>query len=294
MSDDAAPADMRNVGHAHSGKRTSPPPRVVSDGALVVVHPRRRPQDALWTAVNAIARVHHVRSAQRAGRRRLRAGGGDGRTWTRMPSPTPPGQVVALFAVSAVSATDVWAVGRDLTATTGKTLVLHWDGRAWTQVSSPSPGATDNQLLGVHMTTATDGWAVGLTTNSLAQDLTLVLHWDGAAWTQVSSPSFGLSNGGSQLTAVSALAGSDAWASGLVFTNGGGEGTLLLHWDGASWTRVAAPSPSPGGATGGSFLDGVHMTATADVWSAGGTFFDSTGREQTLLLHWNGKTWTRF
>jgi len=218
----------------------------------------------------------------------------DGRAWTRIPSPTPPGQVVALFAVSAVSATDVWAVGRDLTATTGKTLVLHWDGRAWTQVSSPSPGATDNQLLGVHMTSATDGWAVGLTTNSLAQDLTLVLHWDGTAWTQVSSPSFGLSNGGSQLTAVSALTGSDAWASGLVFTNGGGEGTLLLHWDGASWTRVAAPSPSPGGATGGSFLDGVHMTATADVWSAGGTFFDSTGREQTLLLHWDGKTWTRF
>jgi len=110
----------------------------------------------------------------------------------------------------------------------------------------------------------------------------------------VPSPSFGLSNGGSQLAAVSALTGSDAWASGLVFTNGGGEGTLLLHWNGMAWTRVAAPSPSPGGATGGSFLNGVAMVATADVWSAGGTFFDSTGREQTLLLHWNGMAWTRF
>jgi len=63
--------------------------------------------------------------------------------------------------------------------------------------------------------------------------------------------SFGVSNGGSQLGAVSALTGSDAWASGLVFTNGGGEGTLLLHWNGTAWTRVPAPSPSPGGATGG-------------------------------------------
>jgi hypothetical protein len=36
------------------------------------------------------------------------------------------------------------------------------------------------------------------------------------------------------------------------------------------------------------------MVATGDVWSAGGTLFDSTGKEQTLLLHWNGMTWMRF
>jgi len=157
-------------------------------------------------------------------------------------------------------------------------------------VSSPSPGS-DNQLFGVHMTSATDGWAVGLETNSVGQDLTLVLHWDGTSWTQVSSPSPG--NGG-QLTAVSALTGSDAWASGLTFTDAGGEGTLLLHWNGTSWTQVPAPSPSPGGSTGGSFLTGAAMVATADVWSAGGTFFASTGKERTLLLHWNGTSWTRF
>jgi hypothetical protein len=167
----------------------------------------------------------------------------DGSKWTRVPSPTPPGQIVALFSVSAVSATDVWAVGRDLTAKLGKTLVLHWDGKAWTQVPSPTPG---------------------------------------------------LRNGGGLLTGVSALTGSDAWASGLYNTNSGGEGTLLLHWDGSKWTRVPSPTPRPGGSTGGSFLNGVDMVATGDVWSAGGTLFDSTGRERTLLLHWNGMTWTRF
>jgi hypothetical protein len=218
----------------------------------------------------------------------------DGRTWTHVPSPTPPGQVIALFAVSAVSATDVWAVGRDLTKTIGKALVLHWNGTAWTQVPSPDPGVSDNQLFGVHMTSATDGWAVGLADNGAGGALTLVLHWNGTAWTQAPSPTFGLANGGSVLTAVSGLTGSDAWASGFVFTNGGGEGILLLHWNGTSWTRAPSPSPSPGGPTGGSFLNGVDMAATADVWSAGGTFFDGTGRERTLLLHWNGTTWTRF
>jgi hypothetical protein len=216
----------------------------------------------------------------------------DGSRWTRVPSPTPPGQIVALFAVSAVSANDVWAVGRDLTSTVGKTLVLHWDGTAWTQVPSPSPGA-DNQLAGVHMTSATDGWAVGWESTSLGGNLTLVLHWNGTAWTQVPSPTFGLRNGGSQLMAVSALTGSDAWASGLFNPKGAVEGTLLLHWNGTAWTRVTAPSPSPGGATGGSGLTGVDMVASADVWSAGLTF-DGTGKERTLLLHWNGTTWTRF
>jgi hypothetical protein len=93
--------------------------------------------------------------------------------------------------------------------------------------------------------------------------------------------------------AVSALTGSDAWASGLFSPKGAVEGTLLLHWNGTAWTRVPAPSPSPGGPTGGSGLTGIDMVATADVWSAGLTF-DSTGKEQTLLLHWNGTTWTRF
>ena len=218
----------------------------------------------------------------------------DGKKWTRVPSPTPPGQVVALFSVSAVSATDVWAVGRDLTSKIGKTLVLHWDGKAWTQVLTPNPGVSDNQLYAVHMTSVTDGWAVGFNDNSQGADVTLVLHWDGKAWTQVPSPTPGLRNGGGLLTGVSALSGSDAWASGLYNTNSGGEGTLLLHWDGKKWTRVPSPTPKPGGGAGGSFLNGVAMVATADVWSAGGTIFGNTGKERTLLLHWNGATWTRF
>ena len=121
-----------------------------------------------------------------------------------------------------------------------------------------------------------------------------MLHWDGTAWTQVPSPTPGLRNGGGLLTGVSALTGSDAWASGFYNTNSGGEGTLLLHWNGTSWTRVPSPTPRPGGSTGGSFLNGVDMVATGDVWSAGGTLFDSTGKERTLLLHWNGVAWTRF
>jgi hypothetical protein len=215
----------------------------------------------------------------------------NGKKWARVLTPSPG--ISDLSGISAVSATDIWAVGSGGTTTRETTLVLHWDGRTWTHVPSPTPPGQVIALFAVSAVSATDVWAVG-------RDLTktigkaLVLHWNGTAWTQAPSPTFGLANGGSVLTAVSGLTGSDAWASGFVFTNGGGEGTLLLHWNGTSWTRAPSPSPSPGGPTGGSFLNGVDMAATADVWSAGGTFFDGTGRERTLLLHWNGTTWTRF
>ena len=97
------------------------------------------------------------------------------------------------------------------------------------------------------------------------------------------------------LNGVDMVATGDVWsAGGTLFDSTGKERTLLLHWNGTSWTRVPSPSPSPGGPAGGSFLNGVDMVATSDVWSAGGTVFDSTGNERTLLLHWNGMAWTRF
>jgi len=215
----------------------------------------------------------------------------NGAKWARVA--TPSAGIAGLSGVSAVSANDIWAVGSGGTTTRETTLVLHWDGRKWTRVPSPTPPGQVVALFSVSAVSATDVWAVG---RDLTAKLgkTLVLHWDGKAWTQVPSPTPGLRNGGGLLTGVSALTGSDAWASGFYNTNSGGEGTLLLHWNGTSWTRVPSPTPRPGGSTGGSFLNGVDMVATGDVWSAGGTIFDSTGKERTLVLHWNGMTWTRF
>jgi hypothetical protein len=50
------------------------------------------------------------------------------------------------------------------------------------------------------------------------------------------------------------------------------------------------PSPSPGPL--GSFLDAVTATSANNVWAVGD--YETSGPIiHTLILHWNGKAWTR-
>ena len=70
----------------------------------------------------------------------------NGSKWTRIKSPSlpgGPGQGSFLYAVSADSPSDAWAVGQwshGTTTVTNQALVLHWDGTSWTHVVARSPG----------------------------------------------------------------------------------------------------------------------------------------------------------
>jgi photosystem II stability/assembly factor-like uncharacterized protein len=95
----------------------------------------------------------------------------DGTTWSTVPTPNPwpecqdgdilwSGQV--LTAVSALSATDVWAVGSGCYS--ASTIVEHWNGSAWSLM--PAPRDTDGfdsmaALYGVVAISPSNGWAVG-------------------------------------------------------------------------------------------------------------------------------------
>lgn len=96
------------------------------------------------------------------------------------------------------------------------------------------------------------------------------------------TPSIGSS---SSLRAVSADSPSDAWAVGSRYT-GTENKTLVVHWDGTSWTRV--PSPSPG-KTAGSILTGVSADSSTDAWAVGGY----GELDRPLVLHWDGTNWTK-
>ena len=75
-----------------------------------------------------------------------------------VPTPNLPGggaggQNNDLFAVSASSPSDIWAVGQT---------VIHFDGATWTEFSAPHMnGGFANQLDGVADISPTDAWAVG-------------------------------------------------------------------------------------------------------------------------------------
>ena len=208
----------------------------------------------------------------------------DGTRWKQVPSPNP-GAFNRLYSVRAVSASDAWAVGFFSNGTGDKTLVLHWDGTHWKQVPSPDPGSTgsDNDLFSVAATSHSDAWAVGEVFTS-SKITTLIVHWDGTSWKQTPSPNPGHSN---ELFGIAATSGSNAWAVGDA-TNGTADQTLALHWNGRQWTQAA--SPDQGGSTNNNVLVAVSATTTRNAWAVG--YFANGTANSTLILHWNGTTWT--
>src|SRR6266581_2171944 len=97
-----------------------------------------------------------------------------------------------LMAVSGTQATGLWAVGDQLSPTGLKPLVLRYDttlqSPSWVSVSGaggvPSPGQVDTVLTGVDVRSPGDVWAAGTYYNpSLLMYQTLVVHFDGTAWT---------------------------------------------------------------------------------------------------------------
>jgi hypothetical protein len=75
--------------------------------------------------------------------------------------------------------------------------------------------------------------------------------------------------------------GTDGAFGGWAVGGTGSGNTLILHWNGATWTRV----PGPAAAVSGS-LSAVAATSPASAWAVG-----STRSGKTLILRWNGTTW---
>ena len=225
-------------------------------------------------------------------------------------SPTDPNPGIRNFltGVKALSPTDVWAVGYYCAANcagnsqTDQTLIEHWDGTAWTQVASPDPSGWLDRLFAVTATSATDVWAVGyycaancLSANEVER--TLVLHWNGTSWSQVTSPN----PFSDELTAVTATSATDAWAVGYYCTAGclaagGTQGTLIEQWNGTAWSSVRSPNPGPKGNTE-NILSGAGATGTGDAWAVGSyctsQCLTPSQTFRNLIEHWNGTAWSK-
>lgn len=95
----------------------------------------------------------------------------NGTSWQAIDGPQV-GAGSLFSAVTAASATDVWAVGSNGGGSAFfQTLIEHWNGSSWKVVPSPSPGSFSSQLLGVEAISTTDIWAVGY-----ADSNTLIEH----------------------------------------------------------------------------------------------------------------------
>ena len=66
----------------------------------------------------------------------------DGSAWSVVASPNQGTSSNYLYGVTAISASNVWAVG-SYNGSVVQTLVEHWNGSAWSVVSSPNIGTVD-------------------------------------------------------------------------------------------------------------------------------------------------------
>src|SRR5262249_41041843 len=87
----------------------------------------------------------------------------DGVSWSLVSSPTIP-EGGRLQAVTAISSTDIWAVGNRLNGvfpTVG--LAEHWDGLSWSVVPMAPPNTSGllQEIRAVSAVSSTDVWAVG-------------------------------------------------------------------------------------------------------------------------------------
>jgi hypothetical protein len=152
----------------------------------------------------------------------------NGVEWNVVPSPNTNAQATILRSISAMSPTDVWAVGASTNPT--PPIVLHWDGTQWNVVPGPSVGTDYTEFWGVQALSSTDVWAVGdYSVNHVENGL--VSHWDGTSWrTSASVPN-------SQVAAITAIPGGTLWSTGQMSSQ-----TLTMRYNSACATSTPTPT----------------------------------------------------
>ena len=205
--------------------------------------------------------------------------------WSDVPFPGRTTAGVALDAIAAAPGVNPWV------AVDGPNVpvLLHWTGSRWASQAAP-PGDTGLTALTVH--SATDVWAAGYAPDpaNAYEWLVAVSHWNGSAWTTLSTA------GTDQWDVASIVAAGphDVWISGGVwpFPPFLGElpGPLLAHWNGRSWTQASLPLTL-------AFLPSLTAAPSGQpAWASAEPYLLPAGvtvpRGSAVFLHYNGSAWT--
>lgn len=204
------------------------------------------------------------------------------------PNTTNPGMTKSLSAISADSATDVWAVGEYTIVYTPTGIryepySLHWNGSTWSVVAMPPVPGTDGQLVyqfnAIDAISPTNVWAVGDSGDDVgvggSPTATLIEHYNGTSWSVVSSPAGGTTP---YLNGVAAESSTDVWAVGYTAPSGStGAQTLTMNWNGTAWSTVSSPDVGSS-----SLLVGVSSTPGGPIWAAG--YSGTSGAFNPLMI----------
>jgi hypothetical protein len=172
-----------------------------------------------------------------------------------------------LHGITAISPTDIWAVGQfDQGGTSPKSqLLMHFDGVSWS-LSHPAqiaPGESNAFPVAVTANSSTDVWAVGGTGVTNADGVTsqqpFSMHWDGTQWSEVATETPAQISSGFSFFSVAAMSQNDVWAVGGNAGNG-----IIEHWNGSRWTTAGTPALGVA-----SLLGGVAKSGASTLWAVG-------------------------
>jgi len=152
----------------------------------------------------------------------------------------------------------------------------------WSLVGSPQ--VTEQQINNLTCVSASLCWAVGSffsgPTNTTKQR-TLIEQWNGSSWSVIRSPNTSTTQINS-LSGVGCASATQCWAVGAYSNDSSIAQALIEHWDGASWSIVAANTST----TVNNSLNQVACNSAADCWAIGSI------NNSTLIEHWNGSAWS--
>jgi len=185
----------------------------------------------------------------------------NGTAWSQLtvPSSVTYGEMVH---IQAFSPTDAWVVGTGSGGSANVATALQWNGGTWTQAATPVSTANNLSINAISGSSASDIWVVGQTVTPgyhNRQFTSVIMHYNGSAWSQVTSPD------NSGLMDVDAVSPTDAWA---IAADG-----AVLNWNGSAWT--VATTLAQGNTV-------IAAFSPSDVWVAG----------VVSVTHYNGSTWT--
>jgi hypothetical protein len=186
-----------------------------------------------------------------------------GSTWTQVPFPGKPNEVVV--AAGAASPADVWA----FTDEGAGSHALRWNGRTWTMQRSFA-----EQIGGAVVISGSDIWVFGqpyFPGTGLG-----AWHYNGRTWSRVAS--------GRGLEAGSALSAHNIWAV---------DGSDVAHWNGWTWSRTSVSYLlPPRQALNSPLLTGIFAESARSVYAIGNGGLQDEGGP-LVILHWNGKQWSK-
>ena len=204
----------------------------------------------------------------------------NGKTWTIVSAPRPAASV--LTGIDGTSASDMWAIGRQMVRDRAVTIIDHFDGHLWTRVSSPSPNTDYLDLVAIAAISPSDVWVAGDYTGSDSVVRTFIEHFNGHAWSIVPSPNLG--TGSNYLTAMTVLHGKP-WVVGRA-QDGTHFRPLALRWTGSKWSGHLLPQAGSGDES----LNAVVATG-GTLWAVGNKS-NKSGVQRTLSMRYANGSWT--